>query len=141
MAKQTKQPKTTRRHHSSEYRAEALGLADRVGVAAAGNVRQRGLDVAGLGTALTIARPCLAPGLAPMAPPAQIDIGQPELADLLHAVSLTHTLCHSASMRSSVSLAGPVGFALLGKGLGPLDKIRAAVHGSDAVELLGHGLF
>ncbi len=41
MAKQTKQPKTTRRHHSSEYRAEALGLADRVGVADA--AKQLGL--------------------------------------------------------------------------------------------------
>ena len=33
MAKQTKQPKTTRRHYTPEYRAEARGLADRVGVA------------------------------------------------------------------------------------------------------------
>lgn len=41
MAKQTQQPKTTRRHHSPEYRAEALGLADRVGVADA--AKQLGL--------------------------------------------------------------------------------------------------
>jgi transposase len=41
MAKQTKQPKTTRRHYTPEYRAEARGLADRVGVADA--AKQLGL--------------------------------------------------------------------------------------------------
>ncbi|MCK9991480.1 MAG: transposase [Rugosibacter sp.] len=39
--KQTKQPKTPRRHHAPEYRTEALGLADRVGVADA--AKQLGL--------------------------------------------------------------------------------------------------